>query len=356
MTSAFTLSVKATNTAKPRVVDFHTWLEAWNNFIQASIFYHPELTSQLLTYQANICQFAGKYNIADVLNYDVLVRRDLANNHSLRWDAIYDLHFEANLKGKTQAQCFYCHRYGYMASACPIKPQGTKKGRMVAKETSTQSSGTFRLPRPERFCAIFNRGEVCKLECAKTVSQPSVLSPEALVVNVLLIASTSTQSVHTSLCSVIPTVSFSSSPSSQCYGEGIFGGVFTPIPKSATTPVNVEVLRFELAGYPDLTMKDYLLNGFTHGFDIGYKGPRRAVQCQNQLSASANPEHITEAIKKELLRGHTAGPFLSPPFKDLHCSSLGAVPKKDGSYRLIMDLSSPWATRSMILSQKMNIP
>ena len=44
LTSASTLSVKATNTAKPRVVDFHTWLEAWNNFIQASIFYHPELT------------------------------------------------------------------------------------------------------------------------------------------------------------------------------------------------------------------------------------------------------------------------------------------------------------------------
>ena len=56
---------------------------------------------------------------------------------------------------------------------------------------------------------------------------------------------------------------------------------------------------------------------------------------------NANPEHITEAIKKELLRGHTAGPFLTPPFKDLHCSPLVAVPKKDGSYRLIMDLSSP---------------
>ena len=61
---------------------------------------------------------------------------------------------------------------------------------------------------------------------SEAVSQPSVLSPEALVVNVSLIASTSTQSVHSSSCSVIPTVSFSSSPSSQCYGKGIFGGVF----------------------------------------------------------------------------------------------------------------------------------
>ena len=128
------------------MVDFHTWLEACNNFIQASILYHLELTSQLLTYQANICQFAGKYNIADILDYDVLVRRNLANNHSLRWDAIYDSHFEANLKSKTQAQCYYCHRYSHMASACPIKPQGTKKGRVGAKETSTQSSGNFLPP------------------------------------------------------------------------------------------------------------------------------------------------------------------------------------------------------------------
>ena len=147
---------------------------------------------------------------------------------------------------------------------------------------------------------------------SEALSQLFVLSPEALVVNVSLIASTSTQSVHTSLCSVIPTVSVSSSPSSHCYGEGIFVGLFTPIPKSVTTPVNMEVFRLELAGYPDLTMKDYLLNGFTHGFDISYIGPHRAVQCQNQLSASANSEHITEVIKKELLCGHTAGPFLSP--------------------------------------------
>ena len=39
--------------------------------------------------------------------------------------------------------------------------------------------------------------------------------------------------------------------------------------------------------------------------------------------------------------GHIVGPFKEPPFPNLHCSPLGAVPKKDGSYRLIIDLSSP---------------
>ena len=30
-----------------------------------------------------------------------------------------------------------------------------------------------------------------------------------------------------------------------------------------------------------------------------------------------------------------------PPFSCLHCSPLGAVPKKDGTHRIILDLSSP---------------
>ena len=50
---------------------------------------------------------------------------------------------------------------------------------------------------------------------------------------------------------------------------------------------------------------------------------------------------MSEVISKELSRGHIAGPFTSPPFPNLHCSPLGCVPKKDGSYRLIIDLSSP---------------
>ena len=44
---------------------------------------------------------------------------------------------------------------------------------------------------------------------------------------------------------------------------------------------------------------------------------------------------------KELSRGHVAGLFTKAPFENLHCSPLGAVPRKVGSYHLIIDLSSP---------------
>ena len=85
----------------------------------------------------------------------------------------------------------------------------------------------------------------------------------------------------------------------------------------------------------------YLLEGFTNGFDIGYTGKCFPVCTKNLLSALHNPGSVSEAISKELSRGHIAGPFASPPFPDLHCSPLGCVSKKDGSYRLIIDLSSP---------------
>ena len=43
----------------------------------------------------------------------------------------------------------------------------------------------------------------------------------------------------------------------------------------------------------------------------------------------------------EFPSGHTCGPFRHPPMVDLHCSPIGGIIKKDGSCRLIMDLSQP---------------
>ena len=40
-----------------------------------------------------------------------------------------------------------------------------------------------------------------------------------------------------------------------------------------------------------------------------------------------------------MARGHTAGPFASPPFDPFRCNPLGARVKPDGTVRLILDLS-----------------
>ena len=60
----------------------------------------------------------------------------------------------------------------------------------------------------------------------------------------------------------------------------------------------------------------------------------------NLRSAHDNPEAVSEAIAKEISRGHTHGPFHTPPFALFHASPIGIVDKKDGSHRLILDLSN----------------
>ena len=103
----------------------------------------------------------------------------------------------------------------------------------------------------------------------------------------------------------------------------------------------MNLLRNELRNHPNQSLVSYLLDGFTNGFDIGYTGERFPVCTKNLLSALHKFGPVSEAISKELSRGHIAGPIASPPFPNLYCSPLGCVPKEDRSYGLITGLSSP---------------
>ena len=115
---------------------------------------------------------------------------------------------------------------------------------------------------------------------------------------------------------------------------------FNPLPSSVCSPINVPVFTSMLQTHPNCTFVKFLLDSFTFGFQIGYTGPMTPGQRNNLLSARTHPP-VTAALIKELNRGHTSGPFLQSSFAQLHCSPLGAVPKKDGTYRIILDLSSP---------------
>ena len=87
-----------------------------------------------------------------------------------------------------------------------------------------------------------------------------------------------------------------------------------------------------LENYPCQSTRDYLVSGFRYGFDIGFRGTfdDPNARPRNLLSARNNVEQVTEAIAKELSRGHTSGPFPYPPFPHTHCSPIGSAPKPDG--------------------------
>ena len=87
----------------------------------------------------------------------------------------------------------------------------------------------------------------------------------------------------------------------------------------------------------------YIFEEYKKEFKIGYSGIVSNTWLENLLSARKSSFQVSEAIQsqKELERGHTSGPFQQPPFKPLHCSPVGAVTKKDGSCRFVMDPSQP---------------
>ena len=116
---------------------------------------------------------------------------------------------------------------------------------------------------------------------------------------------------------------------------------FHPLPTHPITPINVHKLSEYLVGHPDKGAVQFITDGLTHGFDIGYRGTYSSTRPRNLMSARNNAAAVSAAIRKELERGHTSGPFRGPPFLHTHCSPIGAVEKPDGSHRLILDLSSP---------------
>ena len=114
-----------------------------------------------------------------------------------------------------------------------------------------------------------------------------------------------------------------------------------PIPL-APTPVRVLALSRMLSAHPQRQWVDYLLRGLSFGFSTGYTGPHHPRHSHNLPSAASRPEVISSYIAKECASGHTAGPFMHPPFPNFIVNPLGAVPKKrTGKWRLIMHLSFP---------------
>ena len=101
------------------------------------------------------------------------------------------------------------------------------------------------------------------------------------------------------------------------------------------------MLAHLLGTHPDPSLVDYVTNGLFHGFSIGFTGLLSRSATRNLVSAYAHSQAVSDAIRREVSKGHTAGPFAVEPMSPFHCSPIGAVEKKDGSARIILDLSSP---------------
>ena len=84
-----------------------------------------------------------------------------------------------------------------------------------------------------------------------------------------------------------------------------------------------------------------MLDGFQHGFRIGFTGVPNNTIYPNHKSANDHPGVIEDYLSREVKEGRMRGLFDSLP-SYFHCSPLAVVPKKTpGTFRVIHNLSYP---------------
>ena len=137
----------------------------------------------------------------------------------------------------------------------------------------------------------------------------------------------------------LPFSPLSVSTASTAYTAPLFNAAV--LPSCASTNIDVDALEAQLSILPNQHFVNALINGLRYGFHIGFSSPHFSVCAPNRPSALEHREVVSAAIAKEVERGHTVGPFPTPPFPVFACSPLGCVPKKPDSWRLILDLSAP---------------
>ena len=71
--------------AKSRVKDLSSWCLAWSNYlIRCMVFFFPEITQELVTYQTLIIQFSNQYILPAVYAFDQLHRLHIALTRSIK--------------------------------------------------------------------------------------------------------------------------------------------------------------------------------------------------------------------------------------------------------------------------------
>ena len=99
-------SLKASSPAMRSVCDLSFFMEAWNSFLKATLYFYPEMLDEMLGYQKLICELATRYKPVAWLAYDKEHRQACAINHNLRWDKRNTDAFQRHVEGNSLPICY----------------------------------------------------------------------------------------------------------------------------------------------------------------------------------------------------------------------------------------------------------
>ena len=106
---------------------------------------------------------------------------------------------------------------------------------------------------------------------------------------------------------------------------------------NSPSPLNVHAWQSLLNNYPG-NLPTTLIRILQYGTLLGYDGPETLILSDNQESVHLSPGVINSKLQSDLADGRIVCTTASPPYI---CSPLGLVPKHDGGFRRIHNLSHP---------------
>ena len=294
---------------RKHVRDIRSWLQAWSAYAATLLAADPSRGPELVGYQAIIAQANAKYQFTAWSRYDTAFRLWASKTPGARWDTINNHLWAQCFTGRASAQviCFTCGQPGHWSSTCPLE---TGSPIFVPP-----------CPRPPRHPPPPGLPTTRRSAVSSTLADAATSQPPTS-------ANTHTDASHA-------TDAILSTPASAD----------APIDlHKPDTPLQPAQFARLLRKHPDHSFVTSLLASLVHGFDLGYTGPRSRRTNPNLKSAYQHPNVVTHGLQLECTQGHMAGPYPSPPLPNLQCSGLGVVPKKNGSWRLIMHLSAPYGS------------
>lgn len=115
--------------------------------------------------------------------------------------------------------------------------------------------------------------------------------------------------------------------------------------KRQPNPIDVTSLKLPLWEHylRDCSLEDkqWVLNGIVQGFSLDFDKTPLTSAAKNLASANIQPEIIDNYLQVELESGTMFGPYMEQPYKTCQINRFGVIPKSDGKFRMITDLSFP---------------
>ena len=113
-----------------------------------------------------------------------------------------------------------------------------------------------------------------------------------------------------------------------------------PLLLHVQTPAKADALEKHLNNHPDQKFANYITQGLTHGFRIGYRYKESTLKQNKGNMSIDNPQVVSDYIAEDL----TANRLIEFSVEEaeslgIHCSLIGIIPKKNKprKWRLIVD-------------------